>query len=85
MHVQGHLDEIKPRTLAIGFSSIALLYILEWVGKTWGKKHRAIKLFSTSRAVLVLALFTLISYLCNKDRTEEDYLWDVSDHSVTRP
>lgn len=80
--VLGHLDEIKPRTLAIGFSSIALLYILEWVGKTWGKKHKAIKLFSTSRAVLVLALFTLISYLCNKDRSEEDYLWDVTEVST---
>ena len=75
--LQGHLDEIKPRTLAIGFSSIALLYILEYVGKTWGKKNRAIKLISTSRAVLVLALFTLISFLCNRNRAEEDYLWDV--------
>ncbi|KAK0391910.1 hypothetical protein NLU13_1408 [Sarocladium strictum] len=80
--VLGHLDKIKPRTLAIGFSSIALLYILEWVGKTWGKKNRAIKLFSTSRAVLVLALFTLMSYLCNKDRAEEDYLWEVTEVST---
>lgn len=52
---------------------------MEKVGKKWGKKHFAIKYFSSSRAIVVLVIFTLISYLVNKDRDENDtLLWSIS-------
>lgn len=83
-----HLNKIQPLTLCIGFTSIAVLYSLEWVGKIWGKKNKWLKFLSTSRAVIVLILFTLISYLVNKDRTKENYKWKVTEvdtHGLLTP
>lgn len=76
--VLGNLDKIQPLTLAIGFTSIAMLLALEKVGKIWGKKNKWLKILSTSRAVVVLVLYTLISYLVNRGREVEDYKWDVT-------
>lgn len=75
--VLGHLGSIKPLTLAIGFSGIALLVILEQVGKRYGKKNKYIKFLCTSRAVILLVIYTLISYLCNRNRGK-DMLWAVT-------
>lgn len=77
--VLGHLGSIKPLTLAIGFTGIAVLYALERIGKKWGRKSKWLKFVCTSRAVLVLALYTLISYLVNnKYKNSSDYKWDVT-------
>jgi sodium-independent sulfate anion transporter 11 len=76
--VLGNLDKIQPLTLAIGFTSIALLLALEHTGKRWGKKNKWIKILSTSRAVVVLVLYTLISFLVNRGREVEDYKWEVT-------
>lgn len=64
-------------TCGIGFSTILVLLALEKVGKKWGSKHFAIKYLASSRAVIVLVIYTLISYLVNRDR--EDYVWKVSE------
>lgn len=77
--VLGHLDKIKPMTLCIGFTSLAMLYALEMVGKIWGKKNKYLKIVSTSRAVIVLVVFTLVSYLVNHSRDEENYRWAVTE------
>ncbi|KAJ3497111.1 hypothetical protein NLG97_g2154 [Lecanicillium saksenae] len=73
-----HLNKIKPLTLCIGLTGIAVLYALEWVGKIWGKKNKWLKFLSTSRAVVVLVIYTIISYLVNKDRTVKQYKWKVT-------
>lgn len=77
--ILGNLHEIQPKTLGIGFGSIFVLLVLEHVGKRWGKKAMWIKILATSRAVVVLVIFTLISYLVNKDRDEESYHWSVTE------
>ncbi|KAI1741346.1 sulfate permease [Xylaria scruposa] len=63
-------------TSGIGFGAIVILYLLEKLGKKWGKKHFMIQYISSSRAIIVLVIFTLISYLVNKDRDE--LLWAIS-------
>ncbi len=73
-------------TCGIGFSTILVLLALEKVGKKWGKKHYAIKYIASSRAVIVLVLYTLISYLVNRNR--ENYAWKVSQvdtHGIVKP
>lgn len=73
-------------TCGIGFSSILVLLALEKVGKRWGKKHFAIKYLASSRAVIVLVIYTLISYLVNHGR--EKYVWKVSQvdtHGIVTP
>lgn len=77
--ILGNLDKIKPLTLAIGFTSIALLLILEHVGKRWGKKSFYLKLFCTSRAVVLLVLYTLISFLVNRGKDPDNYKWEVTE------
>ncbi|KAL3419314.1 sulfate permease [Phlyctema vagabunda] len=64
-------------TCGIGFGTVAILLALEKVGKVYGKKHFIIKYIASSRAVIVLVIFTLISYLVNKDR-KDDLLWSIS-------
>ncbi|KAI1456858.1 sulfate transporter 4.1 [Annulohypoxylon moriforme] len=64
-------------TCGIGFGTVVILLILEKIGKKWGHKHFAIKYMSSSRAIIVMVIFTLISYLVNKDRDE--YLWGISE------
>lgn len=77
--ILSNLHEIQPLTLAIGFTGIALLVLLEQVGKRWGKKNIYLKIFCTSRAVVLLILYTLISYLVNRGREVEDYKWEVTE------
>lgn len=73
-----HLNKIKPLTLCIGLTGIAMLYALEWVGRLWGKKNKWLKFLSTSRAVVVLVIYTIISFLVNKDLTAKQYKWKVT-------
>lgn len=73
-------------TCGIGFGTVVVLLILEQVGKRWGNKHFAIRYMSSSRAIIVMVIFTLISYLVNKDR--DDYLWGISEvntHGIQHP
>ncbi len=77
-NVIGGLDKAKPMTVTIGFTGLLFLLILEHVGKRWGKKSKWLKFFCTSRAVVVLFVYTLVSYLVNKGRDEEDYMWEVT-------
>ncbi|KND91008.1 putative sulfate permease [Tolypocladium ophioglossoides CBS 100239] len=87
--VLGHLGSIKPLTLAIGFTGIVVLYAFEEIGKKWGKRSRWLKFMCTGRAVVVLALHTLISYLVNKGyKNSDDYKWDVTEvdtHGLLAP
>lgn len=77
-NVIGHLDKVKPLTITVGLTGIAFLLILEQVGKRWGKKNKWLKFLCTSRAVVVLFVYTLMSYLVNRGRDVEDYAWEVT-------
>ncbi|KAI0846884.1 sulfate permease [Daldinia vernicosa] len=73
-------------TCGVGFGTIVVLLALEKIGKKWGNKHFAIRYMSSSRAIIVMVIFTLISYLVNKDR--DDYLWGISEvdtHGIQHP
>lgn len=62
------LPETQWQTFAVGWSGIALLMLCQWIGRRWGKTHKAIWYLSIARNALVLILFTGISYGVNKDR-----------------
>jgi sodium-independent sulfate anion transporter 11 len=74
-------------TCGIGFGSIVILWGLEKVGRRWGKRHYLVKYIASSRAIVVLVLFTLISWGVNKDRGN-NLLWGiskVSTHGIVKP
>ncbi|KAL7793169.1 sulfate transporter family domain-containing protein [Trichoderma ceciliae] len=77
--VLGHLDKIQGMTACIGLTGIAMLLVFEHVGKTLGKKNKWIKFVCTSRAAVVLVIYTLISWGVNKDRAKADYMWAVTE------
>ncbi|KAI1077137.1 sulfate permease [Whalleya microplaca] len=73
-------------TCGVGIGTILILIVLQKIGKLWGKKHFAIKYMTSSRAIIVLVIFTLISYLINKDRDEP--IWGISKvdtHGIVPP
>jgi sodium-independent sulfate anion transporter 11 len=73
-------------TCGMGFGTIALLVALEQVGKRWGKRHFSIKLLANSRAVIVLVVFTIVSYFVNKDRKKLVFkVSQVSTHGIIPP
>ncbi|KAI2629483.1 sulfate permease [Xylaria nigripes] len=63
-------------TCGVGFGSVVFLYLLEKLGQKYGKRHFVIKYISSSRAIIVLIIFTLISYLVNRGRDE--LVWAIS-------
>ena len=82
--------ESVPRngpTCGIGIGTVVILLALEKVGQTWGKKNFAVKYVATSRAVVVMVVFTLISYLVNRNRGQ-DLVWAISKvntHGIAPP
>lgn len=77
--VLGNLGSIRPLTLAIGLSGIAFLWLLEKLGTSrWARRHAWLKMVSTSRAVVVLFIYTLISWLVNRRLDEGSYRWELA-------
>lgn len=58
----------KWQTVLIGVSGIILLEALGYAGKRWGKRYRFIWALSIGRTAIVLVLYTLISFLVNRNR-----------------
>lgn len=74
-------------TCGVGIGSILLLIAIEKTGKKLGDRHFVFKYVASSRAIIVLFIFTLISYLVNKDRGS-DLVWGiskVSTHGIATP
>jgi solute carrier family 26 (sodium-independent sulfate anion transporter), member 11 len=61
------LPQTKPITFAVGFSGMVLLVILQVVGKRWGKNSKAVWTISIGRNALVILVFTIISFLLNRN------------------
>lgn len=82
--VLSFLPKANGAACGIGFGSIALLVILEQVGKRWGSKNKIAFYLSITRAFLALLLFTGISYAVNKKFSDpDDYLFEVSETEET--
>ena len=62
------LPTTKWQTFLVGMSGLLMLIIMQFAGKRWGKRYRAIWYLSLSRNALALVLFTAISYGVNKNR-----------------
>ncbi|KAH0440477.1 sulfate permease [Colletotrichum camelliae] len=87
-NVLKRLPDWDGPTCGVGLGTLIILIGLEKVGKKWGKRHFAIKIVANSRAVIVLVIFTLISYLVNHGRDKSDYAWKVSQvstHGIAKP
>ncbi|KAJ5391746.1 hypothetical protein N7509_007236 [Penicillium cosmopolitanum] len=76
------LPNTNWRAFLMGFSSIILLLLLQFVGRKWGKKHRILWYLSIARNALVLVIFTAISWGVNKSHKSEP-LFGISEVSGT--
>ncbi|KAI5862646.1 sulfate transporter 4.1 [Durotheca rogersii] len=75
-------------TCGIGFGTALVLLALQHVGRRWGGRHFAIRYLASSRAIVVMVVFTLISYLANRGRDHGAYLWSISEvstHGIETP
>lgn len=74
-----HLPKANGYACAIGFTGIFFLTCLEYAGKKWSDKYKAIWLLSITRAFLCLVLFTGVSYAVNKPLgpDKDNFLFDV--------
>jgi sodium-independent sulfate anion transporter 11 len=73
-----------PRTTldaAMGLTALAMLYIIrsacKFFAKRYPKHQRIIFFISTLRTVFVILLYTMISWLANKDLPKNKYLFKV--------
>ncbi|KUJ17117.1 uncharacterized protein LY89DRAFT_72407 [Mollisia scopiformis] len=69
------LSNIKPITVGIGGTSILILAFLQFVGGKWGHKSEVLRIVCNSRTIFVLLIYTLISFLLNKNLQEP--LWAI--------
>lgn len=61
------LPTTKPITFAVGMSGIVMLVLMQIIGQRWGKKSKAVWILSIGRNAITILLFTVISYVLNKD------------------
>ncbi|KAJ5762717.1 hypothetical protein N7533_001398 [Penicillium manginii] len=76
------LPNTNWRAFLMGFSSIILLLVLQFVGREWGKKYRSLWYLSIARNALVLIIFTAISWGVNKSH-KSDPLFGISEVTGT--
>jgi sodium-independent sulfate anion transporter 11 len=60
------LPQTKWRDFLIGFSGLIIIFGLQFIGRRWGKRYRALWYLSVARNALVLVLFTVISWAVNR-------------------
>jgi sodium-independent sulfate anion transporter 11 len=61
------LPTTKTPTLLVGLTGILLLCVLQFLGKQWGKKSKAVWIISIGRNAITILLFTIISFAANKN------------------
>jgi sodium-independent sulfate anion transporter 11 len=69
------LSQSKPTSIGLGATSIVLLAILQFVGKKWGHKSEIVRITVIQRNLLVISIFTAVSFFVNKDL--EQPLWQI--------
>lgn len=78
-YILTHLGDIQGLTICLGLTGILMLWILEFIGKKWGKTNLWLKAVGTSRTVIVMVIYTLISWGVNRHRDVTDYKWAVTE------
>ena len=74
------LPTCNGNAAAVGFCSIILLKLLEFVGNKYGKKNKFIFYFCTSKQFITLLLFTGVSYAVNKKfSNSDDFIFEVAE------
>jgi sodium-independent sulfate anion transporter 11 len=71
----GKLSQSKPTSIGLAATSIVILAILQFVGKKWGHKSAVVRILAIQRNILVISIYTGISYVVNKDL--EAPIWQV--------
>jgi solute carrier family 26 (sodium-independent sulfate anion transporter), member 11 len=64
------------RAFLIGFSGTVMLIAMQELGRRLGKRYKAVWYLAMARNALALAIFTLVSWAVNKDRSKNP-LFDV--------
>ncbi|KAB8291160.1 hypothetical protein EYC80_009848 [Monilinia laxa] len=67
MEVLKNIKTTQPLSLAIGVGAAVVIVGLKFVAKKWGQKNVFIKVLSNLRNVFVIAIFTGVSWLVNRD------------------
>ncbi|KAH8784183.1 sulfate permease-like protein [Hyaloscypha sp. PMI_1271] len=71
----GKLGQTKPASVGLATASIILLAMLKFVGKKWGHKNEMLRILAIQRNLLIISIFTAVSFLINKDL--EQPVWRV--------
>ncbi|KAF4632697.1 hypothetical protein G7Y89_g5429 [Cudoniella acicularis] len=71
------LNLIKASSIGLAVTGIVLMVALQFIGKKWGSKNRALKTFCTARHIIVIGIFTLVSFLVNKNLGTEP-VWQIT-------
>ncbi|RDW66671.1 hypothetical protein BP5796_09420 [Coleophoma crateriformis] len=74
MAIVNKIGTSNPLAIAIGFSSVAFLFLVQFVGKKWGDKFTLVRIMSQASSLVVLIAFTLISFFINKDLKQAVWL-----------
>jgi solute carrier family 26 (sodium-independent sulfate anion transporter), member 11 len=69
------LSQSKPTSIGLAATTIVLLVILQFVGKKWGHKSEIVRIVAIQRNLLIISIFTAVSFFTNKDL--EQPLWQV--------
>jgi sodium-independent sulfate anion transporter 11 len=74
VNIVKHLDRVRVDA-AFGISSLVLLYAIKWTCQSMAKRRpkmaKSIFFMSTLRTVVVILLYTIISYGINRNRKED--------------
>ncbi|KAE9363771.1 sulfate permease-like protein [Stipitochalara longipes BDJ] len=69
------IGQSKPTSIGLAAVSIVLLAILQFVGKKWGHKSEILRILSVQRNLLIISIFTAVSFFMNKDLAQP--LWQI--------
>ncbi|KAI9644963.1 hypothetical protein NHQ30_006998 [Ciborinia camelliae] len=69
LEILKNIATTQPLSLAIGVASILIIILLKLMGKEWGHKNRIIRVLSNLRNAFVIAIFTLVSFIHNRQLT----------------
>lgn len=69
------ISQVKASTIGIAASSIVILVFFQVLGKKWGHRIGFFRFMAMQGSLFVIIVYTVISYVINKDRTEP--MWSI--------
>ncbi|KAF7868616.1 hypothetical protein EAF04_005147 [Stromatinia cepivora] len=67
MEIPQNITTTQPLSLAVGVAAILIIILLKLTGKKWGHKSSIIRVFSNLRNAIVIAIFTGVSFIINRE------------------